>query len=135
MCIFEHFTAFAVGIFYSIRPELHKTLDQDALKLWVWHAIEEIEHRSPAASMSINRYMAMTRITIASSAHRSVTRRVCKSLAFYKHQTLFWQDKWKSLPKIGGVTYFWAIFAWLRRHTANSEYFALLQKTSTSQKL
>lgn len=45
-CAFEHFTAL-LGIYFT-ASRTSKTLDQDALKLWVWHAIEEIEHRSVA---------------------------------------------------------------------------------------
>jgi len=44
-CAFEHFTALLGG--YILRhPEVLSTLEEDAQKLWVWHAIEEIEHRS-----------------------------------------------------------------------------------------
>ena len=45
-CAFEHFTAL-LGVYFT-ASRTSKTLDQDALKLWVWHAIEEIEHRSVA---------------------------------------------------------------------------------------
>ena len=46
-CAFEHFTALLGG--YLLRhPEVLSTLDDDAVKLWVWHAIEEIEHRAVA---------------------------------------------------------------------------------------
>ncbi len=46
-CAFEHFTALLGG--YILRhPEVLSTLDEDAMKLWVWHAIEEIEHRAVA---------------------------------------------------------------------------------------
>lgn len=46
-CAFEHFTALLGG--YILRhPEVLSTLDDDAAKLWIWHAIEEIEHRAVA---------------------------------------------------------------------------------------
>lgn len=44
---FEHFTALLGGYILK-HPEVLSTLDEDAMKLWVWHAIEEIEHRSVA---------------------------------------------------------------------------------------
>ncbi|MDC4294893.1 metal-dependent hydrolase [Acinetobacter baumannii] len=96
-CAFEHFTALLGGYILQ-HPELLKTLDQDALKLWVWHAIEEIEHRSVAFDVYQQVYGddRIRRLLM-----RSVTTGFA-SLAFYGTTRLFWQDKWKSLPKIGG---------------------------------
>lgn len=96
-CAFEHFTALLGG--YVLRhPEILKTLDDDALKLWVWHAIEEIEHRSVA----FNTYQHVY-------ANQKLRKRVMRgvttgfaSLTFYSFSRLYMQDKWKSLPKIGG---------------------------------
>ncbi|CAI3143135.1 hypothetical protein MWMV2_MWMV2_02409 [Acinetobacter oleivorans] len=96
-CAFEHFTAL-LGAYVLQHPELLKTLDQDALKLWVWHAIEEIEHRSVAFDVYQHVYGddRIRRLLM-----RSVTTGFA-SLAFYGTTRLFWQDKWNSLPKIGG---------------------------------
>jgi len=43
----EHFTAILATAMLE-RPELLDTLHPQAAKLWAWHAIEEIEHRSVA---------------------------------------------------------------------------------------
>jgi len=96
-CAFEHFTAL-LGGYVLQHPELLKTLDQDALKLWVWHAIEEIEHRSVAFDVYQHVYGddRIRRLLM-----RSVTTGFA-SIAFYGTTRLFWQDKWNSLPKIGG---------------------------------
>ena len=96
-CAFEHFTALLGGYILQ-HPELLKTLDQDALKLWVWHAIEEIEHRSVAFDVYQEVYADER---IRKLLMRSVTTGFA-SIAFYGATRLFWQDKWNSLPKIGG---------------------------------
>lgn len=96
-CAFEHFTALLGG--YILRhPEVLSTLDEDAMKLWVWHAIEEIEHRSVAFDV----YQAVYGDDrIRRLLMRSVTTGFA-SLTLYSTTRLFWQDKWGSLPKIGG---------------------------------
>lgn len=96
-CAFEHFTALLGG--YILRhPEVLKTLDDDAVKLWVWHAIEEIEHRAVA----YNTYQAVyADHKLRKNVMRAVTTSFA-SLTFYSASRLFMQDKWKSLPKIGG---------------------------------
>ena len=94
-CAFEHFTALLGG--YILRhPEILKTLDEDATKLWVWHAIEEIEHRAVAFDV----YQTVYKDT---KVRRSVMRGVTTgfaSLTFYSASRLFWQDRRKSLPKL-----------------------------------
>ncbi|OTG81504.1 metal-dependent hydrolase [Acinetobacter sp. ANC 5054] len=96
-CAFEHFTALLGG--YILRhPEVLSTLDDDAVKLWVWHAIEEIEHRAVAFDVYQHVYGddKIRRLIM-----RSVTTGFA-SLTFYSATRLFMQDKKKSLPKIGG---------------------------------
>lgn len=96
-CAFEHFTAMLGGYILK-HPELMATLDEDAMKLWVWHAIEEIEHRSVAFDVYQEVYND-TRI------RRLVMRNATMgfaSLTFYSMTQLMWQDKWKTLPKVGG---------------------------------
>ncbi|MCU4350972.1 metal-dependent hydrolase [Acinetobacter ursingii] len=96
-CAFEHFTALLGG--YILRhPEVLSTLDEDAIKLWVWHAIEEIEHRAVAFEV----YQAVYGDDrVRRLLMRSVTTGFA-SLTLYSTTRLFWQDKWRSLPKIGG---------------------------------
>lgn len=94
---FEHFTAL-LGGYVLTHPELLETLDDDAVKLWVWHAIEEIEHRSVAFDTYQTLYGDL-------KLRRQVMQAVTTSfgsLTLFATQRLFWQDKWKSLPKIGG---------------------------------
>ncbi|WP_180177016.1 metal-dependent hydrolase [Acinetobacter sp. YH12039] len=96
-CAFEHFTALLGG--YILRhPEVLSTLDDDAVKLWVWHAIEEIEHRAVAFDVYQHVYGddKIRRLIM-----RSVTTGFA-SLTFYSATRLFLQDKKKSLPKVGG---------------------------------
>ena len=96
-CAFEHFTALLGG--YILRhPEVLATLDEDAVKLWVWHAIEEIEHRAVAFDV----YQAVYGDDkIRRMIMRSVTTGFA-SLTFYSATRLLLQDKAKSLPKVGG---------------------------------
>ena len=96
-CAFEHFTALLGG--YILRhPEVLSTLDSDAVKLWVWHAIEEIEHRSVAFDVYQHVYGDDK---IRRMIMRSVTTGFA-SLTFYSATKLFMQDRKKSLPKVGG---------------------------------
>ncbi len=96
-CAFEHFTALLGGYILK-HPEVLSTLDDDAVKLWVWHAIEEIEHRSVAFDVYQQVYGddKIRRLIM-----RSVTTGFA-SLTFYSASRLFMQDKKRSLPKIGG---------------------------------
>jgi predicted metal-dependent hydrolase len=96
-CAFEHFTALLGGYILQ-HPEVLSTLDDDAMKLWVWHAIEEIEHRSVAFDV----YQAVYGDDkIRKMIMRSVTTGFA-SLTFYSASRLFLQDQKKSLPKVGG---------------------------------
>lgn len=96
-CAFEHFTALLGG--YILRhPEILKTLDEEALKLWVWHAIEEVEHRAVAFNTYQHVYGNQK---LRKQVMRGVTTGF-GSLTFYSFSQLFLQDKWKSLPKLGG---------------------------------
>ncbi len=96
-CAFEHFTALLGG--YILRhPEVLSTLYLDAVKLWVWHAIEEIEHRSVAFDVYQHVYGDDK---IRRMIMRSVTTGFA-SLTFYSATKLFMQDRKKSLPKVGG---------------------------------
>lgn len=99
-CAFEHFTALLGG--YILRhPEVLSTLDEDATKLWVWHAIEEIEHRAVAFDV----YQAVYKDDkVRRRIMRSVTTGFA-SLTLYSTSRLFIQDRRKSLPKVSGNLY------------------------------
>lgn len=94
---FEHFTALLGGYILN-HPELLETLEDDAVKLWVWHAIEEIEHRSVAFDIYQSLYGD---VKLRRQVMQAVTTSFA-SLTLYGTQRLFWQDKWNSLPKVGG---------------------------------
>jgi predicted metal-dependent hydrolase len=96
-CAFEHFTALLGG--YILRhPEILASLDEDTIKLWVWHAIEEIEHRAVAFDVYQQVYGDDK---VRRMIMRSVTTGFA-SLTFYSATRLFWQDKKKSIPKVMG---------------------------------
>lgn len=99
-CAFEHFTALLGG--YILRhPEILSTLEDDAIKLWVWHAIEEIEHRAVAFDVYQEVYGD-------AQVRRKVMRNVTTgfaSLTFYSASHLFLQDWRKSVPKVTGNVY------------------------------
>ena len=99
-CAFEHFTALLGG--YILRhPEILSTLEDDAIKLWVWHAIEEIEHRAVAFDVYQEVYGD-------AKVRRKVMRNVTTgfaSLTFYSASHLFLQDWRKSVPKVTGNMY------------------------------
>ena len=96
-CAFEHFTALLGG--YILRhPEILASSDEDTIKLWVWHAIEEIEHRAVAFDVYQHVYGDDK---VRRMIMRSVTTGFA-SLTFYSATRLFWQDKKKSLPKVTG---------------------------------
>lgn len=96
-CAFEHFTALLGGYILK-HPEILSSLDDDSIKLWVWHAIEEIEHRAVAFDVYQNVYGDdhIRRLIM-----RSVTTGFF-SLSIYSTMRLFLQDKKNSLPKVGG---------------------------------
>ena len=99
-CAFEHFTALLGG--YILRhPEVLATLDEDATKLWVWHAIEEVEHR--AVAFEVYQHVFHD-IQVRRNVMRSVTTGFA-SLTFYSASRLFLQDWRKSVPKLGGNLY------------------------------
>ena len=84
---------------YILRhPAILASLDEDTIKLWVWHAIEEIEHRAVAFDVYQHVYGDDK---VRRMIMRSVTTGFA-SLTFYSATRLFWQDKKKSLPKVTG---------------------------------
>lgn len=99
-CAFEHFTALLGG--YILRhPQLLHSLDEDAVRLWVWHAIEEIEHRAVAFDVYQSVFADL-------KTRRRVMRRVTTgfaSLTFYSASRLFMQDRRNSLKKVSGNLY------------------------------
>jgi predicted metal-dependent hydrolase len=94
---FEHFTALLGGYVLN-HPEVLETLDDEAVKLWVWHAIEEVEHRAVAFDTYQTLYADLK---LRRQVMQAVTTSFA-SLTLYATQRLFWQDKWQSLPKVGG---------------------------------
>ena len=96
-CAFEHFTALLGGYLLK-HPEILSTLDDEAAKLWIWHAIEKIEHCAVAFDVYQHIYGDDR---VRRMIMRSVTTGFA-SLTFYSATRLFLQDRKKSLAKVGG---------------------------------
>jgi len=94
-CAFEHFTAM-LGEYILMHPELTESFDPEAAKLWLWHAVEESEHKSVA----FDAYQAVY-------ADLKVRRQIMLSItpAFFSligssMARLFWQDRRASVPRV-----------------------------------
>ena len=94
-CAFEHFTAM-LGEYVLRHPDLVDSFDKEAARLWLWHAVEELEHRSVA----FDTYQAVFNdLRIRRTSMRYVTTGFA-SLTFYSFSRLFWQDWRNSLPQV-----------------------------------
>ncbi|MFZ3192478.1 MAG: metal-dependent hydrolase [Moraxellaceae bacterium] len=94
-CAFEHFTAI-LGEYILMHPELTESFDPEAAKLWLWHAVEESEHKSVA----FDAYQAVY-------GDLKVRRQIMLSItpAFFSligssMARLFWQDRRTSVPRV-----------------------------------
>jgi len=94
-CAFEHFTAM-LGEYMLSHPELINTFDEEAKNLWIWHAIEESEHKSVA-------YDVYQHVFDDLKVRRRMMRVVTTaffSIMGYGTWQLLWQDRRNSLPQI-----------------------------------
>lgn len=96
-CAAEHFTAL-LGEYILSHPELVQSFDPESAKLWLWHALEESEHKSVAFDV----YQAVF-------ADLKVRRQVMLSftpsflaLVGSSMLKLLWQDRKNSLPRWRG---------------------------------
>lgn len=94
-CAVEHFTAI-LGEYILRHPEVVDSFDQEAARLWLWHALEESEHKSVA----FDTYQAVY-------GDLQVRRQVMMSLtpgflSMIVSATLhlLWQDRKNSLPRL-----------------------------------
>lgn len=96
-CAFEHFTVM-LGAYILKNPQLVSSFDKEAARLWLWHAVEEIEHRSVA----FDTYQAV----YGDQKLRRHTMRIVTSgfasLTFYATSRLIMQDWKQSLPQVIG---------------------------------
>ena len=79
------------------HPKILSTLDDEAAKLWIWHAIEEIEHRAVAFDVYQHIYGDDR---VRRMIMRSVTTGFA-SLTFYSATRLFLQDRKKKFSESG----------------------------------
>ncbi|MEC7121342.1 MAG: metal-dependent hydrolase [Pseudomonadota bacterium] len=94
-CAFEHFTAM-LGEYVLMHPELTESFDPEAAKLWLWHAIEESEHKSVA----FDAYQAVYGdLKIRRQVMLSITPAFL-SLIGNSTARLFWQDRRASIPRV-----------------------------------
>ena len=94
---FEHFTAMIAGYLFE-HPKLLQGLDENMQQLWLWHAVEEIEHKSVA--FDVYQYVFAAKDEQGSLAQRRRSMRSASrsfSLGWAKMTlTLLWQDRQQS---------------------------------------
>lgn len=94
-CGVEHFTAM-LGEYILSHPEIVDAFDPESAKLWLWHAIEESEHKSVA----FDAYQAtFADLKVRRQTMLSLTPGFLSMIATATTQ-LFWQDRRNSLPRI-----------------------------------
>ena len=96
-CAFEHFTAM-LGEYILRNPKLVESFDQEAMRLWLWHAIEEAEHKSVAFDVYQE---VFNDLKVRRQVMLSVTTGFA-SLVAYSTWRLFWQDRRNSLFALRG---------------------------------
>lgn len=94
-CAVEHYTAM-LGRYILQHPELVDSFDREAARLWLWHAIEELEHRSVA----FDTYQAVFNdLATRRKVMRLLTPGFINMIVFATVR-LFWQDRKHSLPQV-----------------------------------
>ena len=97
-CAFEHFTAM-LGEYILSHPNMVESFDAEATRLWIWHAIEESEHKAVAYDV----YQAVyADVKVRRRTMLSVTS-AFGSLVAYSTWRLMWQDRKNSLYSVKGM--------------------------------
>lgn len=97
-CAFEHFTAM-LGEYILSHPNMVESFDAEATRLWLWHAIEESEHKAVA----FDAYQAVYGdVKIRRQTMLSVTS-AFGSLVAYSTWRLMWQDRKNTLYSLKGM--------------------------------
>jgi predicted metal-dependent hydrolase len=85
-----------LGEYILSHPEIVDAFDSEAAKLWLWHAIEESEHKSVA----FDAYQAtFANLKVRRQTMLSLTPGFLSMIATATAQ-LFWQDRRNSLPRV-----------------------------------
>ncbi len=94
---YEHFTAMIAGYLLA-HPELWQGLDDNMQQLWLWHAVEEVEHKNVA--FDVYQYVFSAQDAQGSLAQRRRSMRTASRafiLGWAKMTlTLLWQDRQQS---------------------------------------
>lgn len=100
---YEHFTAMIAGYLLK-HPELWQGLDENLQHLWLWHSVEELEHKSVAFDV----YQYVFGAEEGSLAQRRRSMRTASRafmLGWAKMTlTLLWQDRQQSFASIRQTT-------------------------------
>lgn len=87
-CALEHFTAILASYILA-HPDLQQKIDPQARQLWLWHALEETEHKAVAFDVyqTVFQDQTMRRCIMAIISTTFITR------ISYLTLRLLWQDK------------------------------------------
>ena len=90
-----------MGGYLLKHPEILSTLDDEAAKLWIWHAIEEIEHCAVAFDVYQHIYGDdRVRRMIMRGVTTGFASLFCNTLVFARQEKKFSES---------GREYFWAL--------------------------
>lgn len=110
-CALEHFTAIMAESFLS-NPEMFENMDPAMVKLWLWHAVEENEHKAVAFDVyqeQVGDYWIRVRAMAITTVMFTVNQ------ARFQTQLLRADGELKPMQWLKGMNRLWGRKGWFRQ--------------------